>query len=345
MITFRELGKGYTALSKFCGFMNMVPPVTNKTFDELQKSVANIYIKVAQENMMSAADEIRKEELKEKFQPGSVADTTTSADGTWQRRGFASLNGAVTIVGNKTGKCIEFRVKSKHCKSCKYWKYCQGTKAYDDYVSQHTCPENFVGSSGAMEAKGVVECFTNSITINKLRYAVYKGDGDTKSYSDVLAADPYPGLIVKKAECLGHVQKRVGSRLRKLKSTFKVNFPDGKSLGGKGRLTNELVNRLQNYYDIAIRSCTTVPEMKRAIGAALYHCSEANSSEGRHQFCPKSKDSWCKYYASKFKKGTPYVEKLGFPVECRKKIEPIFRDLSSDDLLNKCLHGNTQNKQ
>ena len=48
-------------------------------------------------------------------------------------------------------------------------------------VSQHTCPVNFVGSSDAMEAKGVVECFTNSITFSKLRYSVYIGDGDTKS--------------------------------------------------------------------------------------------------------------------------------------------------------------------
>ena len=81
---------------------------------------------------MSAADEIRKEELKETYQPDSVADTTISAYGTWQRLGFASLNGAVTIVGNRTGKSIDFRVKSKHCKSCKYWKYCRGIKAYDD---------------------------------------------------------------------------------------------------------------------------------------------------------------------------------------------------------------------
>ena len=83
-----------------------------------------------------------------------------------------------------------------------------------------------------------------------------------QNHSDVLAADPRPGLILEKAECLGHVQKRVGLILRKLKSNFQENLPDGISIGGKGRLTNELVNRLQNYYGIAIRSSTTVPEMK-----------------------------------------------------------------------------------
>ena len=46
------------------------------------------------------------EKLKEKYEPDSVADTTILADGTWERLGFASLNGgAVTIGGNETGKC------------------------------------------------------------------------------------------------------------------------------------------------------------------------------------------------------------------------------------------------
>ena len=35
-------------------------------------------------------------------------------------------------------------------------------------------------------------------------------------------------------ECIGHVKKGIGSRLRKLKNGVKVS--DGKGLGGKGRL-------------------------------------------------------------------------------------------------------------
>ena len=38
-----------------------------------------------------------------------------------------------------------------------------------------------------------------------------------------------------------------------------------------------------------------------------------------------------------------YIEKPGLSIPLRKKLEPLFRDLSSPDLFKKCLHGNTQN--
>ena len=46
-------------------------------------------------------------------------------------------------------------------------------------------------------------------------------------------------------ECIGHVQKRVGTALRKLKK-------EKSGLGGKGELTDAMVDKLQNYYGIAI---------------------------------------------------------------------------------------------
>ena len=51
-----------------------------------------------------------------------------------------------------------------------------------------------------------------------LRYTNYIGDGDSKSYNDILQANPYEGIRVNKLECMRHIQKRVGTRLRKLKS-------------------------------------------------------------------------------------------------------------------------------
>ena len=38
-----------------------------------------------------------------------------------------------------------------------------------------------------------------------------------------------------------------------------------------------------------------------------------------------------------------YVEKPGLPIPLRKKLEPIFRELSTPELLERCLHGNAQN--
>ena len=58
-----------------------------------------------------------------------------------------------------------------------------------------------------------------------------------------------------KGECIGHVQKRVGTRLRKVKADYKgVKFSDGKGIGrGKTRLTDKVMNTLQNHYGMAIR--------------------------------------------------------------------------------------------
>ena len=51
-----------------------------------------------------------------------------------------------------------------------------------------------------------------------------------------------------KKECVGHVQKRVGNQLRMLKiTTGKTKLEDGKSLGGKGRLTRREIDKLQIY--------------------------------------------------------------------------------------------------
>ena len=36
IIAFREIGKGFTALKSFCGFMNIPPPMTQKSFGDIQ---------------------------------------------------------------------------------------------------------------------------------------------------------------------------------------------------------------------------------------------------------------------------------------------------------------------
>ena len=99
------------------------------------------------------------------------------------------------------------------------------------------------------------------------------------------------GKEVKKLECVGHMtylQKRLGARLRKLKTTNKSALSDGKPLGGKGQLTDKMINKLQNCFGIAIRQSKgkTVYELKKAIGAALFQCSEASNLDTRHQMCP-----------------------------------------------------------
>ena len=125
-----------------------------------------------------------------------------------------------------------------------------------------------------MEAAGAVKIFQRSIATNKLRYKTYVGDGDTQSYADVVKSDPYPGLHIKKGECVGHAQKCVGTRPRVSKVNKKgVKLSDGKTLSGKGKLTEKVTNTLQSYYGMAIRQNKgKLLKMKKAVGAVLCHC-------------------------------------------------------------------------
>ena len=73
-----------------------------------------------------------------------------------------------------------------------------------------------------MEAEGGKGVFERLIK-KKLRYVEFLGVGDTKSYVNV--KDTYPGFEIKKIECVGHYQKRVGTRLRNLKKRKGIGWP------------------------------------------------------------------------------------------------------------------------
>jgi hypothetical protein len=110
---------------------------------------------------------------------------------------------------------------------------------------------------------GVKKIFGRSQEKYKLQYTEYFGDGDSKGFSEVQDIYSKESVKLVKKECVGHVQKRVGTALRKLKK-------ENKGQGEKGKLTDALIDRLQNYYGIAIRSNVgNLEAMKRAIQASL----------------------------------------------------------------------------
>ena len=117
----------------------------------------------------------------------------------------------------------------------------------------------------------------------------------------------------------------------------------GKPLGGKGfRANDELINKLQNYYGIAIRenAGTSVYKMKTAIAAVLHCCSEATTEDTNIALAHQALGANFKLILQTIQKHKPTP---GLQEDLRKIIEPVFRDLSSDTLLSKCLHGGTQN--
>ena len=178
-------------------------------------------------------------------------DIGVSVDGTYHKRGFTSLNGNVAAISIDTGRIVDSEMMSRYCQTCVSYQYLKKSDpdAYELFRASHEpgCMINHKGSAPAMEVEGTKAMFNRSLKRSGLRYINFLGDGDTKSF--VAVENTYPGMKVKKFECIGQIQKRVGNRLRKLKKEVK-------GLGGKGRLTDSIIDKLQNYYGIAIRKNT-----------------------------------------------------------------------------------------
>ncbi|GFT22078.1 uncharacterized protein TNCV_3271381 [Trichonephila clavipes] len=123
-----------------------------------------------------------------------------------------------------------------------------------------------------MEFDGMLRIFNRSEKLHNLKYSNYIGDGDTKTFNALSENKPYgDDYLIQKIECVGYVQMRMGTRLRKLILVYsKKKLSDGKTIGGKGRLTDSLIDKLAHYYGNAIRcNSTSVKEMRKAIWAVF----------------------------------------------------------------------------
>ena len=115
-----------------------------------------------------------------------------------------------------------------------------------------------------MEPAGAKLIWEHSLQKNKLRYTLFYGDGDSKSFSTI--KNTCPGITIQNLEYVGHVQKRVGCCLRNLRK-------QEKGVSGNRKLTNNMI-----------------------------------------------------------------------PISIVLKLPCIFKELSNEDLLKKCLHRMTQNQ-
>ena len=165
---------------------------------------------VAEASMKSAAPELKNKN-------GRVTDVSVSVDATWQKRGFSSINGVVAAISIDTGKVVDCVVMARYCKACKSNEHLKttDTQAYATWQATYECSLNVYGSAPKMESTGTKRIFERSIETNNLRYMNFYGDGDGKSFKTV-AYIYGDNDQVNKQECIGHYQKRVGCRLRKL---------------------------------------------------------------------------------------------------------------------------------
>ncbi|GFT82392.1 uncharacterized protein TNCV_2388871 [Trichonephila clavipes] len=231
-------------------------------------------------------------------------------------------------MGDKTGKCIDMEVMSSFCKGCDSWKRRKGSPAYKKWKILHVkeCLKNHNGSAGMMETVGMVRIFQRSLSHRSVRYTSYIGD--SKKLSSITASNPYgEDITVSKIECVGHVQKRMGTRLWKLKQ-MNSKLSDGKSIGGKGRLTDRMIDLITTYYGNAIRqNKTCLSDMRKAVWAVYFHI-RSSDEEPLHSFCPVGPNSWCKYQNQVVKGSVEtFRHSNKLPVAVMDAIKPVFNDL------------------
>ncbi|GBO08645.1 hypothetical protein AVEN_50696-1 [Araneus ventricosus] len=235
----RSVGQGLEGMKTFCGIMDLNPPVSQNSYEQSCRRVNAASKNVAIESMKKAADE--------EVAAVDSTDITVSGDGTWMTRGHTSQIGVCTVIGADIGKVIDVEALSKACKGCSRWEGPRVGSAFKKRHARHSqvCTKSHIGSSGKMEGDGMVKLFQRSESERGVRYLNYIGDGNSSTFLSISACHPYgENVPLSKVECDGHVQKRMGSRLRKLKKYGSKKLYDNKTIAGKGGLTDKIIDQL-----------------------------------------------------------------------------------------------------
>lgn len=138
-----------------------------------------------------------------------------------ENRGFCSLFGVASLIGYCTGKVLGILVKSSHCHDCKTWKNklnsAEYAAWYEEHVDSGNCKANHDGPSRNMEVSAIIKMFQRSVQNLEVKYRNNIGESDSKTYSSVDIAKPYSeDFVICKKECIMHVQRRMGTRVREL---------------------------------------------------------------------------------------------------------------------------------
>ena len=130
--------------------LNLLPPLSRSKYDNTANLVLESVKDVATESLKAAADEILH--LKEKDGDG-IANCVVSFDGTWQKRGFSSVNGAYAVISMDAGKILDVEPMSRYCKFCSKKELIKMSDParYQDVKASHKCRANFQGSAPNVE--------------------------------------------------------------------------------------------------------------------------------------------------------------------------------------------------
>ncbi|KAM7295709.1 uncharacterized protein ISCGN_020982 [Ixodes scapularis] len=332
----RSIGKGQTALNDFWAVMNVSHRgLHHKTYqDHLKNTVSKSAAATAEKIYTESAAAVKS--TYREMNPDFTKDVAVVYDGTWLKRGYSSHVGVGSVIEYDTGLILDAEVLSNLCHGCQTGPKL-GEERYSEWHQNHECQKNTDANSGRMEVDAALAIFGRSLEKHDLRYTTLISDGDSRTFCALVEDKTYGFLPIKKEECLNHVQKRMGTALRKLLQN------SDKPLGGKGRLTKVLIERLTGYYGWAIRSHSNdVEAMKRAVMATYYHVTSTDE-DPKHDLCPGGPESWCRNKVADAKGQPQPKHKYSLPNYVAEAMLRVYERLSQTSLFERCLGAKTQN--
>ena len=109
----RAIVQGYSGLEIFTSFTDFPKTVTPNNYYKIFKKLVKTTKAVADFTMQDACEKLRADSSSD-----AIKDVEVSSDGTWQGRGYFSLNRVVTENSIKNGKNLDSEPMSKTCKAC-----------------------------------------------------------------------------------------------------------------------------------------------------------------------------------------------------------------------------------
>ncbi|GFT23979.1 uncharacterized protein TNCV_2062651 [Trichonephila clavipes] len=110
----RQIGKGFSAGFKLCGTLNLPRP-SKTAYTNHENKLMSVISEVSELSMQKAASKL----LVLHPTKNKIVECGISVDGTWQHRGYFSMNGCVVALSVDTGKVVDFEIMSSYCPTCR----------------------------------------------------------------------------------------------------------------------------------------------------------------------------------------------------------------------------------
>ncbi|CAF4648822.1 unnamed protein product [Rotaria sp. Silwood2] len=149
------------------------------------------------------------------------------------------------------------------------------------------------------------------------------------------------GKEIKKIEDLNHFSKRMKRGLETIKREHgRKKLSDGKTIGGKNRLSVHNILRLQMTFASTIRKFKHDLDLLFKGSWAIFWHEYSTNDDPRHDYCSID---WCGYLKSVHDK-TPYDHTShALPRPVLDAIKPVFNNLCSRESLTRVMDASTQN--